>query len=135
MSTGLQIVVCGGVVPDPLQTLEPVTGAGVPSLKNEMMLPAVLDPWAGHALFEGGVGRDAAPGCLGNLLAVLEPAGGDQRIGAPIPGGIDVVLAEVPGVGEDLPGCGPVLAVAWSSISVNAGLSAAESAKSVATMT
>ena len=23
-----------------------------PALKNEMMLPAVLDPWAGHALFE-----------------------------------------------------------------------------------
>src|SRR5579872_1299481 len=45
----LQIVVCGGVVPDPLQTLEPVAG---PAVKNEMMLPAVLDPWAGHALFE-----------------------------------------------------------------------------------
>ena len=43
------IVVCGSVVPDPLQTLEPVAG---PALKNEMMLPAVLDPWAGHALFE-----------------------------------------------------------------------------------
>ena len=47
------IVVCGSLVPDPLQTLEPVTGAdGVPALKNENMLPAVLDPWAGHALFE-----------------------------------------------------------------------------------
>jgi len=44
-----QIVVCGSIVPDPLQTLEPITG---PALKNEMMLPAVLDPWAGHALFE-----------------------------------------------------------------------------------
>ena len=52
MSTAFQIVVCGSVVPDPLQTLEPVTGAGGPGLKNEMMLPAVLDPWAGHALFE-----------------------------------------------------------------------------------
>jgi electron transfer flavoprotein beta subunit len=29
--------------------LAPVPG---PALKNEMMLPAVLDPWAGHALFE-----------------------------------------------------------------------------------
>jgi electron transfer flavoprotein beta subunit len=47
-----QIVVCGTLVPDPLQTLEPVTGPGQPALKNEMMLPAVLDPWAGHALFE-----------------------------------------------------------------------------------
>jgi electron transfer flavoprotein beta subunit len=52
MSTPLQIVVCGSFVPDPLQTLEPVTGPAGPSLKNEMMLPAVLDPWAGHALFE-----------------------------------------------------------------------------------
>ena len=47
-----QIVVCGTVVPDPLQTLEPVTGPGGPALKSEMMLPAVLDPWAGHALYE-----------------------------------------------------------------------------------
>ncbi|MEI6032771.1 MAG: electron transfer flavoprotein subunit beta [Verrucomicrobiae bacterium] len=47
-----QIVVCGSVVPDPLQTLEPVSGAAGPALKNEMMLPAWLDPWAGHALYE-----------------------------------------------------------------------------------
>jgi electron transfer flavoprotein beta subunit len=45
-------VVCGSIVPDPLQTLEPVTGPAGPALKNELMLPAVLDPWAGHALFE-----------------------------------------------------------------------------------
>jgi electron transfer flavoprotein beta subunit len=47
-----QIVVCGSIVPDPLQTLEPITGPAGPALKNEMMLPAVLDPWAGHALYE-----------------------------------------------------------------------------------
>lgn len=47
-----QIVVCGTLVPDPLQTLEPIAGSGQPALKNEMMLPAVLDPWAGHALYE-----------------------------------------------------------------------------------
>ncbi len=52
MSNPLQIVVCGSIVPDPLQTLEPVTGAAGPALKNEMMLPAVLDPWAAHALYE-----------------------------------------------------------------------------------
>ena len=46
------IVVCGTLVPDPLQTLEPLTGPGQPALKNEMMLPAVLDPWAAHALYE-----------------------------------------------------------------------------------
>ena len=48
----LHIVVCAGVVPDPLQTLEPVTGLNGPALKNEMMLPAVLDPWAASALYE-----------------------------------------------------------------------------------
>lgn len=52
MSNPLVIVVCGSIVPDPLQTLEPVTGAAGPALKNEMMLPAVLDPWAAHALYE-----------------------------------------------------------------------------------
>jgi len=52
MATGLQIVVCGSVVPDPLQTLEVVTTPQGPALKNEMMLPVVLDPWAAHALYE-----------------------------------------------------------------------------------
>lgn len=52
MSTACQIVVCGGIVPDPLQTLEPVASPAGPALKNEMMLPAWLDPWAGHALYE-----------------------------------------------------------------------------------
>lgn len=47
-----QIIVCGSLVPDPLQTLEPVTGPAGPALKNEMMLPSWLDPWAGHALYE-----------------------------------------------------------------------------------
>ena len=46
MSIAYQIVVCGSIVPDPLQTLEPVTGPSGPALKNEMMLPAILDPWA-----------------------------------------------------------------------------------------
>lgn len=49
---GLQIVVLGSIVPDPLQTLEPVAGPNGPALKNELMLPAVLDPWAACALFE-----------------------------------------------------------------------------------
>ncbi len=52
MSAGYHIVVCAGIVPDPLQTLEPAMGPQGPALKNEMMLPAVLDPWASHALYE-----------------------------------------------------------------------------------
>lgn len=46
------IVVCGGIVPDPLQTLEPVKGPTGWGLKNELMLPSILDPWAACALYE-----------------------------------------------------------------------------------
>ena len=52
MSQPLHIVVCAGIVPDPLQTLEPVTSSTGPAIKNEMILPAVLDPWASNALYE-----------------------------------------------------------------------------------
>ena len=52
MTDGFHIVVCGSLVPDPIQTLEPVLGGDRPALKNEAMLPSVLDPWAGHALYE-----------------------------------------------------------------------------------
>ena len=52
MSEPFHIVVCGSIVPDPLQTLEPVSTATGPGLKNESMLPAVLDPWAAHGLYE-----------------------------------------------------------------------------------
>lgn len=62
MNTAYQIVVCAGIVPDPLQTLEPVASPTGPALKNEMMLPAVLDPWAGHALFEAANLAKHAPG-------------------------------------------------------------------------
>src|SRR5271157_1026361 len=62
MSTTFQIVVCGSIVPDPLQTLEPIAGPGGPALKNEMMLPAVLDPWASHALYEAAHLARSAPG-------------------------------------------------------------------------
>src|ERR1700690_1546090 len=62
MSSAHQIVVCGSIVPDPLQTLEPVTGPAGPALKNEMMLPAVLDPWASHALYEAANLTKNSPG-------------------------------------------------------------------------
>jgi electron transfer flavoprotein beta subunit len=52
MANALHIVVCAGVVPDPLQTLEPVTGPNGPGLKSEVVLPATLDPWAASALYE-----------------------------------------------------------------------------------
>lgn len=62
MNGGFHIVVCGSIVPDPLQTLAPVTGPAGPALKNELMLPAVLDPWAGHALFEAANLAKKVPG-------------------------------------------------------------------------
>ncbi|UWZ82499.1 hypothetical protein [Occallatibacter riparius] len=52
MPNALHIIVCAGIVPDPLQTLEPVTNPTGPGLKNEMVLPSVLDPWAASALYE-----------------------------------------------------------------------------------
>jgi electron transfer flavoprotein beta subunit len=54
VSSAFHIIVCGSVAPDPLQTLEPQMGPGGPALKNEMLLPNVLDPWASHALYEAG---------------------------------------------------------------------------------
>lgn len=47
-----EIVVCAGIVPDPLQTLEPISTPAGPALKNETMLPHVLDPWAACSLYE-----------------------------------------------------------------------------------
>lgn len=62
MNPGYQIVVCAGIVPDPLQTLEPVSGPAGPALKNENMLPAILDPWAAHALYEAAHLASESPG-------------------------------------------------------------------------
>ena len=62
MSNGYHIVVCGSIVPDPLQTLEPIETPAGPALKNEMLLPAVLDPWAAHALYEAANLAAHAPG-------------------------------------------------------------------------
>jgi electron transfer flavoprotein beta subunit len=56
------IIVCGGIVPDPLQTLEPVKGPAGWGLKNELMLPSILDPWASHALYEAANLAKAAAG-------------------------------------------------------------------------
>ena len=79
MSIAYQIVVCGSIVPDPLQTLEPVTGPTGPALKNEMMVPAVLDPWAGHALFEAAHLAKSAPGSK-VWLASLGPKAKLQQV-------------------------------------------------------
>jgi electron transfer flavoprotein beta subunit len=68
--SGFQIVVLGGIVPDPLQTLEPVQGPQGPALKNEAMLPHVLDPWAAHALYEAAHLAASAPGSKVTLVSL-----------------------------------------------------------------
>jgi len=70
MSQVYHVVVCAGIVPDPLQTLEPVAGPTGPGLKNELMLPAVLDPWAAHALYEAAHLAKTAPGSKVWLVAL-----------------------------------------------------------------
>ena len=70
MNGGFHIVVCGSIVPDPLQTLEPLATPTGPALKNELMLPAVLDPWAGHALYEAANLAAKTPGAKVTLVAL-----------------------------------------------------------------
>lgn len=68
------IVVCAGLVPDPLQTLEPVMGTAGPGLKNETLLPSVIDPWAAHALFEAAHLAKASPGSKVWLVSLAPKA-------------------------------------------------------------
>jgi electron transfer flavoprotein beta subunit len=70
MANGFQIVVLGSIVPDPLQTLEPVSTPQGPGLKNEQMLPAVLDPWAASALYEAAALAAKAPGSKVTLVSL-----------------------------------------------------------------
>ncbi len=70
MASGFQIVVLAGIVPDPLQTLEPATTPQGPGLKNELMLPHVLDPWSGHALYEAANLAAKTPGSKVTLVSL-----------------------------------------------------------------
>jgi electron transfer flavoprotein beta subunit len=70
MGKPLNIIVCGSLVPDPLQTLEPVQTPQGPGLKNEQMLPSVLDPWAACALYEAAALAKTRAGSKVTLVAV-----------------------------------------------------------------
>jgi electron transfer flavoprotein beta subunit len=74
MSNAYQIVVCGGIVPDPLQTLEPVQGPNGWGLKNESMLPHILDPWVWNALFEAADLAKRNPGSKVFLVSLAPKA-------------------------------------------------------------
>ena len=79
MPNSFHIVVCAGIVPDPLQTLEPVSGPNGPAIKNEMLLPAVLDPWAASALYEAAHLAANHP-CSKVWLVSLGPKGKLQQL-------------------------------------------------------
>ncbi len=74
MPISFHIVVCAGIVPDPLQTLEPITTPSGPGLKNEMLLPAVLDPWGASALYEAAALAAKNPGSKLWLLSIAPKA-------------------------------------------------------------
>jgi electron transfer flavoprotein beta subunit len=73
-SMSYEIVVCAGIVPDPLQTLEPVSTAAGPALKNETMLPHVLDPWAACSLYEAANLARQIPGSKVRLVSIAPKA-------------------------------------------------------------
>ena len=118
MSTAFQIIVCGSIVPDPLQTLEPVTGPTGPALKNEMMLPSVLDPWAWHSLFEAAHLAKNTPGSKVYLVSVAPKAKLQQvmmTVGQKAP--FELIAVDGPSSGfTDAAEIAPLLAAAIKSI-------------------
>lgn len=95
-----QIIVCGGLAPDPLQTLEPVSGPAGPALKNESMLPNVLDPWAGHALYEAAHLAKQFPGSTIRVVSLAPKAKLQQvmmTVAQKLP--FELVPVDTPGAG------------------------------------
>ena len=97
MANVLHIVVCAGIVPDPLQTLEPVTGPSGPGLKNEMVLPAVLDPWAACALYEAANLAAKNPGSKLWLVS-LGPKAKLQQVMMTVAQKVAETIAALPGL-------------------------------------
>ena len=121
MSTPFHIVVCGGVVPDPLQTLEPVTGPQGPSLRNEMMLPAVLDPWSAHALYEAANLAAKTPGSKVWLVS-LSPKAKLQQVMMSVAQKLEFELVAVEGPASGFTDSVQVAAVLTGAIEGISGL-------------
>jgi electron transfer flavoprotein beta subunit len=121
MSNTYHIVVCGGIVPDPLQTLEPVSGPSGPALKNEMLLPAVLDPWAAHALYEAAALARKCPGSKVWLVS-LAPKAKLQQVMMTIAQRVPLELVAVDGPGGGFTDSPAVAAALTQAIEGNAGL-------------
>jgi electron transfer flavoprotein beta subunit len=121
MSIAYQIVVCAGIVPDPLQTLEPVSGPAGPALKNEMMLPAVFDPWAGHALYEAANLAKNAPGSKVWLVS-LGPKAKLQQVMMTVAQKVPFDLVALDGPASGFTEAGEVAAALAEAIGTIAGL-------------
>ena len=104
MANVLHIVVCAGIVPDPLQTLEPVTAPAGPGLKNEMVLPAVLDPWAASALYEAAALVAKNPGSKLWLVS-LGPKAKLQQVMMTVAQKVAFELVPIDGPIGGFPGC------------------------------
>jgi electron transfer flavoprotein beta subunit len=121
MATALHIVVCAGIVPDPLQTLEPTTGPNGPGLKNEMVLPAVLDPWAACALYEAAALAAKLPGSKLWLVA-LGPKAKLQQVMMTVAQKVAFELVPVDGPIGGFPDAHAAAAALASAIESIAGL-------------
>lgn len=116
-----QIIVCGGLAPDPLQTLEPVFDPARPSLKNELMLPAVFDPWAAHALYEAGHLAKQHPGSSVRVVS-LAPRAKLQQVMMTIAQKLPFELVALDGPGGGFTDAGAVAAALASAIAAMPGL-------------
>ena len=121
MPDPLHIVVCAGIVPDPLQTLEPTMGPNGPGLKNEMVLPAVLDPWAASALYEAAALAAKNPGSKVWLVS-LGPKAKLQQVMMTVAQKISFELVPVDGPIGGFPDAHATAAVLAEAISAIAGL-------------
>jgi electron transfer flavoprotein beta subunit len=111
-----QIIVCGGLAPDPLQTLEPVYDPAQPSLKNELMLPAVFDPWAAHALYEAGHLAKQHPGSTVRVVS-LAPRAKLQQVMMTIAQKLPLELVALDGPGGGFTDAATVAAALAGAIS------------------
>src|ERR1039457_315446 len=121
MANVLHIVVCAGIVPDPLQTLEPTTTPNGPGLKNEMVLPAVLDPWAACALYEAAALAAKNPGSK-VWLASLGPKAKLQQVMMSVAQKVSFELVPVDGPIGGFPDAQATAAVLADAISGIPGL-------------
>ena len=125
MSNPPHIAVCAGIVPDPLQTLEPTTGPTGPGIKNEMVLPAVLDPWAACALYEAAAAAAKNPGSKLWLVA-LGPKAKLQQVMMTVAQKVAFELVPVDGPIGGFPDAHATAAALASAIESIAGLDCAK---------